>query len=227
MRAPWAIIPVKALEQAKQRLAGVLPPESRRQLMLVMLQEVLATLCQVERLGPVLVVTPDQQAADIALSCGARVLREEHALSHSAAAMAGFAYARAHGAAAAVTLPADAPCTTPDEVERLLAAADGVSRPGVVLVPSRGGDGTNGVLAMPPDAFSPSFGPGSFARHRAAAEASGLDCRVVELAGLGMDIDEPRDLTDLMARKRDDPAYGFLWNQSSGPTAAILSGADR
>ena len=125
MRAPWAIVPVKALGEAKQRLAGVLPPEARRQLMLAMLKDVLATLHQVERLGPVLVVTPDAQAASLALSCGARVLREERGQGHNAAAMAGLAYACEHGAAAAVTLPADAPCVTSDEVTRLLEAADG------------------------------------------------------------------------------------------------------
>ena len=42
--ATWAIVPVKALAQAKQRLAGVLPLEARRRLMLVMLEDVLATL---------------------------------------------------------------------------------------------------------------------------------------------------------------------------------------
>ena len=216
-------MPVKALGEAKQRLAGVLPPETRRQLMLAMLKDVLATLHQVERLGPVLVVTPDAQAASLALSCGARVLREERGQGHTTAAMAGLAYACKHGAAAAVTLPADAPCVTSDEITRLLEAADGGPHRRVVLVPSRDGDGTNAVLAVPPDVFPLSFGPGSFARHLAAAKAAGLNCRVVELAGLGMDIDEPRDLLDLMARKRRDPSYAFLWS-GSGPANAVDAG---
>ena len=40
--ATWAIVPVKSLEQAKQRLAAVLPLAVRRRLMLVMLEDVLA-----------------------------------------------------------------------------------------------------------------------------------------------------------------------------------------
>jgi 2-phospho-L-lactate guanylyltransferase len=79
-----------------------------------------------------------------------------------------------------------------------------------VVVPSHDRDGTNAVLAAPPDAFPPSFGPGSFARHLAQAKAGGLDCRVVELAGLARDVDEPRDLLALLAAKRGDPAYAFL-----------------
>ena len=124
--------------------------------------------------------------------------------------MAGFAHALAHGAVQALTLPADAPCVTPGEVSRLLDAARPAAGPRVVLVPSHDRDGTNAVLLAPPDAFPPSFGPGSFARHLAQAEARGLDCRVVELAGLGLDIDEPRDLAALIALKRGVPAYAFL-----------------
>jgi 2-phospho-L-lactate guanylyltransferase len=209
--APWAIVPVKALGEAKQRLAGVLPLAARRRLMLAMLRDVLATLQEVEPLGPILVVTPDAQAARLAQSSGARVLREERAQGHSAAAMAGFAHARAKGALQALTLPADAPGVTPDEVRRLLGAAGPTGpRPRVVLVPSHDRDGTNAVLAAPPDAFPPSFGPGSFARHLAQAEARGIDCRVMELAGLAHDVDEPRDLLALLAAKRGNPAYAFL-----------------
>ena len=208
--AAWAIVPVKAPGEAKQRLAGALPPAARRRLMLAMLQDVLATLAQVERLGPVLVVTPDAEVADLARGRRARVLLEERARGHSAAAMAGFAHARANGATQAVTLPADAPCVTPAEVGSLLDAAVPAAGPHVVLVPSHDRDGTNAVLAAPPDAFPVSFGPGSFARHLVQAKARGLDCRVVELAGLGRDVDEPHDLERLVAAKRSDPNYEFL-----------------
>jgi len=211
--AAWAIVPVKRLGAAKQRLAGILPPEARCRLMLVMLQDVLATLAKVEGLGPILVVTPDAEVAQIAQRHGVRVLPEERDRGHNAAATAGFAHALAHGAAAALTLPADAPCVTPDEVARLLDAAGPGPAPRVVLVPSHDRDGTNAVLAAPPDAFPVSFGPGSFARHLAQAGARGLDCRVVELAGLGQDVDEPRDLAALVARKRGAPAYEFLQNE--------------
>ena len=213
MTRTWAIVPVKGLAEAKQRLAGVLPPETRRRLMLVMLRDVLATLRQVERLGRVLVVTPDGEVAELARGCGAGVLREVEGHGHSAAATAGFAHARANGATQAVTLPADAPCVTPAEVRSLLDAAGSATGPRVVLVPSHDCDGTNAVLAAPPDAFPVSFGTGSFARHLTQAEARGLDCRVVELAGLGRDVDEPHDLEMLIAAKQGDPNYEFLQTQ--------------
>jgi 2-phospho-L-lactate guanylyltransferase len=208
--ATWAIVPVKALGEAKQRLAGVLPPEARRRLMLTMLQDVLATLAKVDRVDRVLAVTPDAEVAGLARRLGACVLHEERTRGHSAAATAGFVHALAHGAVQALALPADAPCVTPGEVRRLLDAVRPAAAPRVVLVPSHDRDGTNAVLAAPPDGFSLSFGPGSFARHLAQAEARGLDCRVIELAGLALDIDDPRDLAALMAAKQGNPAYTFL-----------------
>jgi 2-phospho-L-lactate guanylyltransferase len=213
--APWAVVPVKALDDAKQRLADVLPPEARRRLMLVMLHDVLATLRQVACLGPVLVVTPDMHVAELAQRSGARVLREACGQGHSVAVAAGFAHARAHGAVQALTLPGDAPCVTCGEIEHLIDAGDRIAAPGVVMVPARDGDGTNALLVAPPDAFPPRFGPGSFARHRAEAAARRLDCRTLPLAGIGLDIDEPRDLQALLALKCDDPRYAFLQDATS------------
>ncbi len=223
----WAIVPVKSLGNAKQRLASVLSVEARRRLMLVMLREVLTTLSGIDAIAAVMVVTPDPQAAELALACGARVLSEERALGHSAAAGAGFIHAAAQGAARALTLPADAPCVTRVEVLDLIDAAGIGTDPRVVLAPSRDRDGTNALLVAPPDMFPPSFGPGSFARHLAAAGARGLEFRVLELAGLAMDIDEPQDLVDLMARKRGDPRYAFLWSESGLRRDVSAAGADQ
>jgi 2-phospho-L-lactate guanylyltransferase len=77
-------------------------------------------------------------------------------------------------------------------------------------VPSHDGQGTNAILVSPPDAFAPSFGPGSFARHKAQAEAAGIASLELTLPGLALDIDEPPDLKRLMEAKRSDPRYRFL-----------------
>ena len=89
-RAPtWAIVPVKALSDAKQRLAPVLPLAARHRLMLVMLLDVLVALRQVEELGRILIVTPDAEVADVAQGRGAQVLREARVTGHSGAGVGG------------------------------------------------------------------------------------------------------------------------------------------
>ncbi len=66
--------------------------------------------------------------------------------------------------------------------------------PGVTLVPDRFGNGTN-VIAVPADAaFRFSYGPGSFARHRAEVARIGLPLHVLDLPDLAWDVDEPADI---------------------------------
>ena len=206
----WTILPVKSLAHVKQRLSGVLPLEARRRLVLTMLQDVLAVLQKTSVCHPVVVVTPDAEVADIASYYGADVLREHEGHGHTSAAATGFAYAHAKGAARALTIPADVPLITGREIEAVIAAAREQSGPLLTMVPSRDGDGTNAMLVAPANAFTPSFGPGSFRRHLGQAEARGLACRVLRLTGLGMDTDEPADLARLVAAKTDDARYAFL-----------------
>ena len=70
---------------------------------------------------------------------------------------------------------------------------------GCVLVPSASGRGSNGVLRRPPELIPLRFGNDSFVPHLAAARATGKAVQVLKLPGIGLDIDEPADLADLMA----------------------------
>jgi 2-phospho-L-lactate/phosphoenolpyruvate guanylyltransferase len=202
----WAIVPVKALSDVKQRLATVLPLEARRRLMLVMLHDVLAALKQVESLGSIVIVSPDPHVAEIAERQGVLLLREARSSCHSAAVVAGLAYAKAHGVARAVTLPADVPLVSADEIRKVIDVGVG----GVTLVASRDGDGSNAILFDPLDAVAPSFGLGSFARHRAQLAERGTGYRMLTLPGIGLDIDEPADLAELVQRTRGVSRYSFL-----------------
>ena len=70
--------------------------------------------------------------------------------------------------------------------------------PGITLVPDRYGNGTN-VMALPTDAgFQFSYGPGSFARHRAEARRVGLPVRILDRPDLAWDVDEPADVVPVM-----------------------------
>jgi 2-phospho-L-lactate guanylyltransferase len=65
---------------------------------------------------------------------------------------------------------------------------------GITLVPDRYGNGTN-VIALPTGAgFHFSYGPGSFARHRAEALRIGFTPRILDRPDLAWDVDEPSDL---------------------------------
>ena len=66
-----------------------------------------------------LVVTPDAEVAELARERAAQAsCARRRGQGHSAAAIAGFAYAQSHGAARALTLPADVPLVTAGRAAR-------------------------------------------------------------------------------------------------------------
>ena len=73
MRAIWAIIPIKDLSLAKQRLSGLLSDMERRSLGLAMLEDVLEVLGKTRGLNGTLLVSSDSDACHLARQYGARI----------------------------------------------------------------------------------------------------------------------------------------------------------
>jgi 2-phospho-L-lactate guanylyltransferase len=201
-----AVVPVKALVQAKSRLSVRLDADGRRRLVLAMLADVLAALGACPQLGGIIVVTPDDDVATAARERGADVLLEDAPAGDLNGAIAlGIAQAADRGAGAVVVVPGDVPLATPGELTKLLATSKGMGV-AVAVAPSRDGNGTNALVLTPPDVLAPAFGPNSCQRHLSQARAKGLSRRVIELPGLGFDVDEPGDLD----RLRELDRYSWL-----------------
>ena len=64
----WAIVPIKTLDRAKQRLANVLSEEERRSLMLAMARDVLTCLATSSQLTGILIVSRTAEADALAQS---------------------------------------------------------------------------------------------------------------------------------------------------------------
>ncbi len=192
-----AILPVKGFGRAKQRLRAAVPDGPRAGLVEAMVGDVLAALGEVEGLAGVIVVTAEPAAAALAHDAGAEVVHDPTEVGQNEAVELGIARACARGAERVLLLPGDCPALDPADVETLLATAASV-----VVVPDRHGTGTNSLLLSPPRAIATAFGPGSRARHEAAAHAAGVSCRVLALETLGMDADTPEDLAALQAGGR-------------------------
>ena len=90
MSAPdiWAVVPVKEIEGAKQRLSSLLTPAQRRALAEAMAADVLAVLARVPALAGIMVCTVDPIAIRLAARCGARVLTDGARDGHTGAVMA-------------------------------------------------------------------------------------------------------------------------------------------
>jgi 2-phospho-L-lactate guanylyltransferase len=202
----FALLPVKAPVNAKQRLSGLLTPDQRERLARLMYEEVLGTLCSARGLDRVVVVTSDETAAHHARRAGALVFEEQEQRSHSHSADAAARRAMSLGALTVLLAPIDVPLVTAAEIEELAARA----RHGVVIVPSSDGAGTNALLRTPPDVIESRFGPGSFEAHWSQAQARGVPFEVARPAGLMFDIDTPQDVAELLVRAPDCRAARFL-----------------
>jgi 2-phospho-L-lactate/phosphoenolpyruvate guanylyltransferase len=191
-----AILPIKSFKDAKQRLEPGLAASSRRLLAEAMFADVLVALRRARSIDRVLVVSYDHRAQQIAGAYGASLLSEEDR-GHNYAAARGIRRALEEGIDRVVLVPGDCPALDPAQLDELLALQ--VEPPSALIVPDRHGTGTNALVLTPPDAMSPSFGPGSCERHTSDAEAAQINHKVVPVPSLALDVDTPEDLDHLEA----------------------------
>jgi len=198
-----AILPVKRLHRAKSRLGTSLADPLREDLARAMVGDVLTALGQTASIERTIVVTGEDSVAAAASYLGALVVTDAAEEGQSAAAALGVEAAIAEGFERVLCIPGDCPTLDPAELDALLdTSASGGSghRPEVTIIPDRHGTGTNGLLLSPPDAIAPSFGPGSFERHRALTHEAGADCQIERPTSLLLDIDTGDDLAALRER---------------------------
>lgn len=188
----WAIVPVKPLNRAKSRLAGVLSPEVREQLAMAMLSHTLTTLEESRAVGGVLVISRDSRALVLARKYGAKTVQESGAPELNSALQRAGQVIASWNAQASLVLPADLPLLAPTDVGEIVEL--GRYQQSVVIVPDRAGEGTNAILMHPPGLFSFMFGPASFQRHLAAANAAGATVHVYRSERVMLDLDTPDDL---------------------------------
>jgi 2-phospho-L-lactate guanylyltransferase len=202
----FAILPVKSPRNAKQRLTGFLAVEQREALARMLYRQTLAALCQAEGIDRVVVATSDVEIADHARQSGALVFEENEQVSHSVSADVACLRAMEMGASTVLLVPIDVPTATPADFTQLALSA----RPGLVVVPSSDGTGTNALVRTPPNCIQSRFGPGSFRAHLDQALSRGLPADALRLPGLMFDIDTPEDVAELLERAPDCEVSSFL-----------------
>jgi 2-phospho-L-lactate/phosphoenolpyruvate guanylyltransferase len=217
----WAVVPVKELDGAKQRLSSCLSPEERRTLATTMLEDVLEAVSAVRELAGVLVVTVDPGATSLAARCGARVVTEGARDGHTGAVAAAARLLAREGRAGMMTMPGDIPRLSPAEIATTLAAHR--AAPSFTIVPAHDDLGSNTIICSPPDAVPLRFGEDSFYPHLDAARAGGIDPLIVRQPGIGMDIDRPIDLVAFLRMAPRVPTRTLTFLEQSGIARRLLT----
>jgi 2-phospho-L-lactate guanylyltransferase len=191
-RSVISIIPIGSLEGAKSRLGAVLDAEERLTLVRRLAELTIRGSVGADLVDDTLVITPDDEVRALALTAGARPIRQR-----TRGLNAGLREARdeavAGGAGAVLIVPIDLPSISSVAIDDILRRMVDLVGPVVGIVPDRHGRGTNALYLCPPEVIDVQFGGDSRAAHDAAAREAGA--RVVQLGGpLTVDIDTPEDL---------------------------------
>jgi 2-phospho-L-lactate guanylyltransferase len=196
------VIPMKDLSRAKSRLARILPPAARRDLVLEMLRRVLATLLpgtdhhRTEGTLPAIecvwIMSADPTILARTTELGAHPLHDPTADLNAALEWARTVVTAA-GADALLIIPADVPHITPADLAGLTASLHAGAA--LVIAPDRAGQGTNALGLLLPSPLPFQFGSNSFAQHLETAHHLGLTVQVYASPTLALDVDTPEDFT--------------------------------
>ena len=205
------LVPIKHTATAKQRLAAVLDQSLRTKLAQAMLHDVLATLHEWKNCPPTAVVTSDEYATGVAVEYGFEVIPDPDNPGETGAIEMATQFCVERGAESTLVIPADIPLIQSWELNEIIRHAPAE---GSVLVPAADGRGTNAALRRPANLFPLRFGNDSFKPHHAAAQATGKPCVVLKLTGIGIDVDNPGDLLEVISQPGETRAQKLVrsWN---------------
>lgn len=189
----WAIIPVKQLHESKRRLAHLLSPDERAQLIYGFLDQLLNVLANTTAIDHILVVTADPAVTSLAREHGTSVLVEAVSSGLNVAVHRGVDMAAAEGATAVLVLPADLPFARLEDIDQMVSALADTQEPLLAICGDETEDGTNALLLAPPGNFSFRYGPNSFQAHLDEARVRGRAFRIIPAPGLRFDLDTECD----------------------------------
>lgn len=201
------LIPFKSLATAKQRLAQALDARQRSELAEAMLRDVMTAAAGVKDRIDVALVTGDAQAKTIARDLGFLVIDDTRNESETAAIEMATAWCEAQGYDTTIVVPADIPLIGAHELRRVLDAAP---EEGAVFVPAYDRRGSNCILRRPAAIIPLRFGNDSFLPHCEAMRRTGKELVLLEMPGIGLDIDNPHELELLVNREGQTRAQRLL-----------------
>lgn len=191
------VIPMKNPQHSKQRLGSVLAPVERQCLALNLFHSTLAFLSQHFNAADVLIVTPSEFIAGIAGQYQMNALVEPSAKGLNAAINQGAIHCQSKGYDSVLILPADIIELDITEFKLLVEALDTQKTELSVVISPADDGGTNALICSPPTAIDFCYGENSSQKHWQQAQSKGLNCKLLALPKLALDLDTPADLAQL------------------------------
>jgi 2-phospho-L-lactate/phosphoenolpyruvate guanylyltransferase len=194
----WAVIPVKGLTESKKRLSSYLG-ERKKLLVEALLQDVLSSVLRSDLYDKVLVVSPDENVAD--LSKAKRVIfLQQTGFGLNRAIEQANRLAIRDSVSSLTTILGDIPLAEPQDFREIFKIGNGLGK--AVMVPSLKG-GTNVMMTRPPGVVKPNYGRWSYSKHLRQAQLNRVATYSISNPRVSFDVDTVNDLIEL---KRSDPS---------------------
>jgi 2-phospho-L-lactate guanylyltransferase len=206
----WALVPVKKLFDAKQRLSDLLGVLERKALFVAMLKDVLQALSDHPSLERVFVVSSDPGVRELAQHFGADFMDEAELyeaeldkvevacgdLNQVVAAAA--KELQCQGARQLLVVHGDLPLINSDAISAIISCLNSLGDRGLVIAADDAGQGSNCLAISPPTLIPFAYGEYSCFRHRQLALEKGVALATVNIPALAQDIDSCDDLIGLL-----------------------------
>jgi len=125
----------------------------------------------------------------------------------------------AQGVSSMLVVHGDLPLLSVEGIQQLLDQHPVEKSPVISIVADSCNDGSNCILATPPNCIPFQYGEGSFDKHRAVARQLSVEINILSIEGAARDIDYPADLEYLSTQVSNSHYQGrhsLVYLQQSG-----------
>lgn len=227
----WALLPLKDFVQAKQRLSGSLTVSERRGLFHAMVEDVLTVMAAYPQFERVVLVSDDPAAQLLAEHFGVDCWAERSFAVQGLNAVVTAALAKIQALTApsqteVMVVHGDLPLLSAAELDIVIRRHSellGSAPSGLSIVTDRHLRGSNILVCDPARPPVLAYGKDSCALHLAEAQRLGIPAQVLDLPGIGQDIDTRADLLHLLALAEEPSASNIIETLTlAGNTLAFL-----
>jgi 2-phospho-L-lactate/phosphoenolpyruvate guanylyltransferase len=185
------LIPIKALKNAKSRLAKHINPKQREQLMLLLLKHIIKTVKAVDNDLEIYVVSFDKKVIKTANLLGIKNISEKIS-GHNRSLT--FAAKKINQNKPVLALSVDLPLLTKTDIEQLFLLS---KKNDIVLAQSKEKTGTNAVIMKTPLLIPYQFGENSLIKFISTTKEKSLTVKTYFNDNFAFDVDTIKDLEEL------------------------------
>lgn len=226
----WAVLPLKPLNQVKQRLASLLTLTERQQLMMAMAEDVIRALTVCPEIEDILITSTARYAKSLAENYGLHYFSGEKDTDLNSAVTEAADYLQQQNVSSIIIIHGDIPLLAASDLSTVILKhghylSHQSASEVVTFVPDKLFKGTNGLICSPPNIINFSYGQDSLSRYKKQAKEKGIQFQYCPAKSIANDIDQPEDLANVLPQLKNSKPLSMTLSylETSGLSKKITS----